>query len=89
MRATVVALLLVVFAGSAIAQSDGLSGAIDRQRQNMATQQDQNRRELEQQRQQLQQQQETGLQLQLQQRQLPLSQQPPVRNCAQVGNTFV
>lgn len=89
MRAIGIAFLLVVLAGSATAQSDGLSGAIDRQQQDLATQQDQTRQELERQRGSLQQQQQQSLQFQLLQRQLPLSQQPPVRNCAQVGGTFV
>jgi hypothetical protein len=89
MRAFAVAFLLVVLAGSAVAQSDGLSGAIDRQRQDLATQQEQTRRELEQQRGNLQQQQEQSLQFQLLQQQIPLSQQPPLRNCAHVGGTFV
>lgn len=83
------AFFLVVLAGSAAAQTDGLSGAIDRQRQDMATQQEQTRRDLEQQRNNLQQQQDMSLQFRLQQQQIPLSQLPPVRNCARVGTTFV
>ena len=89
MRTIVVALLLGILAGSAMAQSEGLSGAIDHQRQDMATQQEQMRRETERQRDSLQQQQQQGLQFELLQRQLPLSQQPPLRNCAPVGGTFV
>ena len=89
MRVTATALLLAALAGPAMAQSDGLSGAIDRQRQDMATQQEQMRREAERQRDRLQQQQQQGLQFELLQRQLPLSQQPPLRNCAPVGGTFV
>jgi len=89
MRAMVIAFLLVILAGSATAQSDGLSGAIDRQQQDLATQREQTRRELEQQRGNLQQQQEQSLQFKLLQQQIPLSQQPPLRNCAQVGGTFV
>lgn len=85
----VIAFLLVILAGSATAQSDGLSGAIDRQQQDLATQREQTRRELEQQRGNLQQQQEQSLQFKLLQQQIPLSQQPPLRNCAQVGGTFV
>jgi hypothetical protein len=88
-RSILVGLLLVLLTGSATAQSDGLSGAIDRNRQDMATQQEQMRRESERQRDSLQQQQQQGLQLELLQRQLPLSQQPPLRNCAPVGGTFV
>jgi hypothetical protein len=70
MRAMVITFLLLVLAGSATAESDGLSGAIDRQEQNLATQQQQFRQQLEQQQQ-------------------PLTQQPPLRNCANVGGTFV
>jgi len=89
MRAIGIALLLVGLAGPVLAQSDGLSDAIDHQRQDMATQQEQMRREAERQRDSLQQQQQQGLQFQLLQRQQPLSQQPPLRNCATVGGTFV
>jgi type II secretory pathway pseudopilin PulG len=88
MRILVVTLLLAVLAGSATAQ-EGLSGAIDRQRQDMATQQEQMRRETERQRDSLQQQQQQSLQFELLQRQVPLSQQPPLRNCAPVGGNFV
>jgi hypothetical protein len=89
MRAIASAFLLIILAGPAMAQSDGLSGAIDRQQRDLATQQEQNRRELERQRENLQQQQDQSLQFKLQQQQIPLSQQPPLRNCAQVGGTFV
>ena len=85
----VIAFLLLILAGLATAQSDGLSGAIDRQQQDLAAQQEQTRRELERQRGNLQQQQEQSLQFKLLQQQIPLSQQPPLRNCAQVGGTFV
>jgi hypothetical protein len=88
MRAIAIAFLLAL-AGSAMAQSDGLSGAIDRQRQDMATQQEQMRREAERQRDSLQQQQQQGLQFELLQRQQPPTQQPPLRNCAPVGGTLV
>jgi hypothetical protein len=81
----VIAFLLLVLAGSATAESDGLSGAIDRQEQNLATQQQQFRQQLEQQRGNLQQQQDQSLQFKLLQQQ----QQPPLRNCANVGGTFV
>ena len=85
----VIAFLLLALAGSATAQSDGLSGAIDRQEQNMATQQQRTRQQLEQQRGNLQQQQDQSLQFKLLQQQVPLTQQPPLRNCANVGGTFV
>ena len=85
----VIGFLLLVLAGSAAAQPDGLSGAIDRQEQNLATQQQQTRQQLEQQRGNLQQQQDQSLQFKLLQQQLPLTQQPPIRNCANVGGTFV
>jgi hypothetical protein len=81
--------LLLALAGSVTAQSDGLSGAIDRQEQNMATQQQRTRQQLEQQRGNLQQQQDQSLQFKLLQQQVPLTQQPPLRNCANVGGTFV
>jgi hypothetical protein len=89
MGAVAIAFLLVALAGPATAQPDGLSGAIDRQQQNLATQQEQTRRELEHQRGSLQQQQEQSLQFKLLQQQIPLSQQPPLRNCAPVGGVFV
>jgi hypothetical protein len=85
----VITFLLLVLAGSATAESDGLSGAIDRQEQNLATQQQQFRQQLEQQRGNLQQQQDQSLQFKLLQQQQPLTQQPPLRNCANVGGTFV
>ena len=89
MRAIVVAFLLLALAGSAAAQSDGLSGALDRQQQDLTTQQEQTRQQLEQQRGNLQRQQEQSLQFKLLQQQVPLSQQPLLRNCANIGGTFV
>lgn len=89
MSALLIAVLMLVLAGPAVAQSDGLSGAIDRQEQNLATQQQQTRQQLEQQRGNLQQQQDQSLQFKLLQQQLPLMQQPPLRNCANVRGTFV
>lgn len=88
MKLTVAAVLAMILAGSATAQTGGLTGAIDRQRQDMATQRELNRRELERQRDSLQQQQEQNLQFQLLLRQQPIS-QPPISPCAQVTGAIV
>jgi hypothetical protein len=82
MKALLVAALLAIMAGSAAAQSAGLSGAIERQREDIRSQQDDARREGEQQRRNLQQQQDQNLQFQLQLRQQqPFSLQAPRPNC--------
>ena len=86
MRLTVAAVLVMIFAEAATAQG-GLTGAIERQRQDVTTQQGEVRREMERQGGSLQQQQERSLQFQLLQRQQPVP--PPVPpNCSQVGGTL-
>ena len=87
MRLTVAAVLVMILAEVAIAQTGGLTGAIERQRQDVTTQQGEVRREMERQGGSLQQQQERSLQFQLLQRQQPAP--PPVPpNCSQVGVTL-
>jgi len=81
MKALLAAALLAIMAGTAAAQTDGLTGAIERQRDKIRSQQDDVRREGEQQRQSLQQQQDQNLQFQLLLRQQPLS---PARPTCQV-----
>jgi hypothetical protein len=77
----------MILAEVAIAQTGGLTGAIERQRQDVTTQQGEVRREMERQGGSLQQQQERSLQFQLLQRQQPVP--PPVPpNCSQVGVTL-
>jgi hypothetical protein len=79
----VAAVLVMILAEVATAQG-GLTGAMDRQRQDVTTQQGEVRREMERQGGNLQQQQERSLQFQLLQRQQPVP--PPVPpNCSQVG----
>ena len=86
MRLTVAAVLVMIFAEVATAQG-GLTGAIERQRQDVTTQQGEVRREMERQGGSLQQQQERSLQFQLLQRQQPIP--PPVPpNCSRVGGTL-
>ena len=80
-------MVMTLLAGPATAQQGGLSGAIERQRQDMRTQQGEIRRETERQGGNLQQQQDRNLQFQLLQRQQ--STPPPVApNCLQVRGTF-
>jgi hypothetical protein len=81
------ALLVTALAVSASAEPGGLTGAIDRQRQDLTTQQGDARREMERQQGNLQQQQERNLQFQLLQRQQPLA-SPSPRNCAQIAGGF-
>ena len=82
-----VAFLLMILAGAAVAQPGGLTGAIERQRQDATTRQGESRRETERQGESLQQQQERSLQFQLLQRQQPAA--PPVPpNCARIGSTL-
>jgi hypothetical protein len=90
MRLIVAAAILMVMTlvGSASAEPGGLSGAIDRQRQDLTTQQGDARREMERQQGNLQQQQDRNLQFQLLQRQQPIT-SPAPRNCAQVAGGFV
>ena len=77
----------MIFAAVVTAQSGGLTGAIERQRQDVTTQQGEVRREMERQGGSLQQQQERSLQFQLLQRQQPVP--PPVPpNCSRVGGTL-
>jgi hypothetical protein len=87
MRLIVAAILVAILAGSATAQT-GLTGAIDRQRQDMATQQAETRREIERQQGSLQQQQDQNLQFQLLQRQQPIP-PPTLRHCVPIAGTFV
>jgi hypothetical protein len=87
MRLTVAAALVMIFAEVATAEPGGLTGAIERQRQDVTTQQGEVRREMERQGGSLQQQQERSLQFQLLQRQQPVP--PPVPpNCSRVGATL-
>jgi hypothetical protein len=88
MRLFLVVALMSILAGAATAEPSGLSGAIDRQRQDLTTQQGEMRRETERQSLRLQQQQERNLQYQLLNRQAPPppSVRPP---CTQVGGTLV
>lgn len=87
MRLTVAAVLVMLLAQVATAQTGGLTGAIERQRQGVTTQQGEVRREMERQGGSLQQQQDRNLQFQLLQRQQPVP--PPVPpNCPPVGVTF-
>ena len=86
MRLMVAAALVMILAEVATAQG-GLTGAIERQRQDVTTQQGEVRREMERQEGSQQQQQERSLQFQLLQRQQPVP--PPVPpNCSQVGGTL-
>jgi hypothetical protein len=79
--------MATLLAGPAAAQQSGLSGVIERQRQDVTTQQGEIRREIERQGGSLQQQQERNLQFQLLQRQQPTP--PPVApNCLQIRGTF-
>ena len=87
MRFVVIAAALgIALAGPAAAQS-GLDGALERNRQDLSTQQGEFRREIERQGRNLQQQQDQSLQFQLLQRHQPV---PPTRlpSCIQVGATF-
>jgi hypothetical protein len=68
MRLTIAAVLVAILAGRATAEPSGLMGAIERQRQDLATQQGEMRREMERQGGNLQQQQDRNLQFQLLQR---------------------
>jgi hypothetical protein len=87
MRLLVAVVLAMTLAGSATAQT-GLSGAIDHQRQNMATQQADTRREIERQQGSLQQQQDQNLQFQLLLRQQPVP-PPTIRPCAPITGAIV
>jgi hypothetical protein len=88
-RLTVAAVLVMLFAEPAPASaSGGLTGALERQRQDMATQQGEVRRETERQSGSLQQQQDRNLQFQLLLRQQPVP-PPAPPNCAQVGGGFI
>lgn len=87
MKLTVAAILVMIFAGVTTAQPGGLTGTIERQRQDVMTQQGEVRREMERQGGSLQQQQERSLQFQLLLRQQPVP--PPVPpNCSRVGGTL-
>ena len=87
MRLIVAAALVMTVAGGATAQPGGLTGAIERQRQDVTTQQGEVRRETERQGGSLQEQQERSLQFQLLQRHQPVP--PPVSpNCTQIARTF-
>ena len=83
MRLTVAAVLGTILAGPATADPGSLTGALERQRQDLTTQQGEVRREIEQQGRSVQQQQERYLQFQLLQRQQPISPPVPPR-CSQV-----
>jgi hypothetical protein len=87
MRWLVAVMAMTLLAGPAGAQEGGLSGAIERQRQDMRTQQGEIRRETERQGGSLQQQQDRNLQFQLLQRQQP-SPPPAPPNCVQIRGTF-
>ena len=87
MSLAVAVVIVMIFAEVATAQPGGLTGAIERQRQDVTTQQGEVRREMERQGGSLQQQQERSLQFQLLQRQQPIP--PPVPpNCSRVGGTL-
>lgn len=88
MRLAFAALCVTLLTALATAEPSGLSGAIERQRQDLATQQGEMRREMERQRGSLQQQQERNLQFQLLQRQQPVP-PPAPPNCAQVAGALV
>jgi hypothetical protein len=88
MRLTLAALLVTLLTPLVPAEPSGLSSAIERQRQDLATQQGEMRREMERQRGSLQQQQERNLQFQLLQRQ-QLVPPPAPSNCAQIAGAFV
>jgi len=88
MRLTVAVVLVTILAGPATAEPGGLTGAIERQRQDLTTQQGEVRREIEQQGRSVQQQQERNLQFQLLQRQQPVSPPAPPR-CPQVTGTLL
>jgi hypothetical protein len=84
MKLVVALFLVMTLVNLAPAQSGGLDGAIERQRQSIETQRGETRREMERQGRSLQQQQDQNLQFQLQLRQQPVA--PPLRpGCAQVG----
>jgi hypothetical protein len=89
MRLTIAIILVTILSGLATAEPSGLSGAIERQRQDVTTQQGQLRREMEQQRGSLQQQQERNLQFQLQQRQQQPVPPPAPSHCAQIAGALV
>jgi hypothetical protein len=82
------AFLLMILAGAAVAQPGGLTGAIERQRQDATTRQGESRRETERQGESLQQQQERSLQFQLLQRQQQPAAPPVPPNCSRVGSTL-
>jgi hypothetical protein len=87
MRLIVAAVFVIILAGLATAEPGDLTGAIERQRQAVTTQQGEVRREMERQGESLQQQQERNLQFQLLQRQQPIP--PPARaNCPQIAGVF-
>lgn len=88
MRLILAAVLVTIFAGLATAEPSGLTGAIERQRQDLATQRSEAQREVERQGGSLQQQQERNLQFQLLQRQQPVPPPVPAR-CAQVAGALV
>jgi hypothetical protein len=87
MRWLLAVMVVTLLASPAAAQQSGLSGAIERQRQDMKTQQGDIRRETERQGGNLQQQQDRNLQFQLLQRQQPTP-QPVTPNCVQIRGTF-
>jgi hypothetical protein len=88
MRLAFAALCVTLLTALATAEPSGLSGASERQRQDLATQQGEMRREMERQRGSLQQQQERNLQFQLLQRQQPVP-PPAPPNCSQVAGALV
>jgi hypothetical protein len=78
----------LLLAGPAPAEPGGLTGAIERQRQDATTQQNEMRRETERQGGNLQQQQDRNLQFQLLQRQQQPITPPVPPSCLQVRGTF-
>lgn len=94
MRLTIALLFVIAFTGLAAAAPDGLERALDRQQQDLKTQQAERQRRVDGQGQQLQQQQEQTLRFELLQRnqmfQPNLLLQPPrPLTCTQVGVTLV
>ncbi len=88
MRWIIAVVAVTLFAAAAAAEQGGLSGAIERQRQGVTTQQGEIRRETERQGSNLQQQQERNLQFQLLQRQQQPVSPPLPPNCVQVRGAF-
>jgi hypothetical protein len=81
-------LLVTVLAGTAAAEQSGLAGAIDRQRQDLATRQGEVRQQVDRQGGTLQQQQDRNLQFQLLQRQQPIP-APAPQQCTAVTGALV